>query len=57
MGVVAVVYVVFLIIGEYYSGAYVPGEIKTQPDHWTDVFLVIPTLCFGYQVFLIGHMF
>ena len=35
-----------------YAGNYNPGAIKTHPDNWTDVFLVVPVICFGYQVFL-----
>jgi len=47
--VVSVIYVVLLIIVQYYNGDYVPGDIKTSPSAWTDVFLVVPTICFGYQ--------
>lgn len=42
-------YVAVLIITQYASGKYVPGEIKTKPSHWVDVFTVVPTMCFGYQ--------
>ena len=49
MGVVAVIYVVFLIIAQYFKGNYVPGPIKTSPEEWTDLFLVIPVICFSYQ--------
>ncbi|CAL8097256.1 unnamed protein product [Orchesella dallaii] len=49
VGVLAVIYVTILIIVQYYKGEYVPGEIKTRPTAWTDTFLVVPTLCFGYQ--------
>nr|CAD7392817.1 unnamed protein product [Timema cristinae] len=49
LGVVEVMYVVFLIVYEKYSGEFIPGPVKTSPDHWTDVFLVIPVICFGYQ--------
>ncbi len=24
-------------------------HVKTRPDHWTDVFSVLPVICFGYQ--------
>ena len=50
VGVVAVIYVVVLIIAQYYTGNYVAGPIKTAPDEWTDVFLVVPVICFAYQV-------
>ena len=45
-------YVVLLIVLEYQWGApggTTPGPIKTSPDQWTDVFTVIPVICFGYQ--------
>ncbi len=50
VGVLAIVYVVSLIAYEYFHGDYVPGPIKQHPDKWTDVFLVVPVICFGYQV-------
>lgn len=50
VGVLSIVYVVGLIVYEYFEGNHVPGPIKTQPDSWTDVFLVVPVICFGYQV-------
>jgi len=49
VGVLSIVYVVGIIVFEYYYGDYVPGPIKQQPDRWTDVFLVVPAICFGYQ--------
>lgn len=49
VGVLAVIYIAVLIIFQYYRGVYTPGEIKTHPTSWTDTFLVVPTLCFGYQ--------
>lgn len=51
VGVLSIVYVVTIIIYEYFHGNYEPGSIKQQPDNWTDVFLVVPAICFGYQVF------
>ncbi len=42
-------YVAFLIIVEYFGGRYTPGNIKTEPKHWVDVFTVVPSMCFGYQ--------
>ncbi|XP_076370677.1 sodium-coupled neutral amino acid transporter 7-like isoform X1 [Tachypleus tridentatus] len=48
-GVVAVLYVVFLIIYKYFEGKFEPGSIRRKPDIWTDVFVVVPTICFGYQ--------
>ncbi|XP_046636826.1 putative sodium-coupled neutral amino acid transporter 7 isoform X2 [Daphnia pulicaria] len=49
VGVLSIVYVVGLIAYEYFEGGYVPGLIKESPDSWTDVFLVVPVICFGYQ--------
>eukprot|EP00096_Caligus_rogercresseyi_P007554 TRINITY_DN25466_c0_g1_i1.p1 TRINITY_DN25466_c0_g1~~TRINITY_DN25466_c0_g1_i1.p1 ORF type:complete len:517 (+),score=104.59 TRINITY_DN25466_c0_g1_i1:51-1601(+) len=49
LGVLAILYIVFLVIYEYYFGEYTPGKIKTEPDSWMDVFLIIPVICFGYQ--------
>ena len=48
-GVFTMVYVVALIFTEYAVGGHVPGNIKTKPDKWVDVFTVIPVICFGYQ--------
>lgn len=50
VGVLSVIYVVVLVAYEYFEGGYIPGPIKTKPDKWTDVFLVVPVICFGYQV-------
>jgi len=49
VGVLSIVFVVALIVYEYFQGNYNPGAIKTHPDNWTDVFLVVPVICFGYQ--------
>ncbi|KAF8561071.1 hypothetical protein P879_02854 [Paragonimus westermani] len=49
IGVLGVCYIGFLIIGEYFTELPPPGPIKTKPDHWSDVFLVLPAICFGYQ--------
>lgn len=49
LGVTAIVYVVGLIIFEYFYGNFVPGPVKHWPTRWTDVFLVVPDICFGYQ--------
>ena len=49
LGVLAIFYLVGLIIYEYYFGSYTPGEIKQKPIRYTDAFLVVPDICFGYQ--------
>lgn len=49
VGVLAILYVVFLIVYQYYTADYIRGDVKTRPDTWTDVFTVVPVICFGYQ--------
>lgn len=49
LGVLGVAYVSIMVIVKYFVGNNHPGTIKTKPDHWTDVFVVVPTICFGYQ--------
>lgn len=49
LGVLGVAYVSTMIIVKYFIEPRNPGHIKTKPDHWTDVFVVVPTICFGYQ--------
>ena len=49
LGVFAIFYLVGLTVYEYHTGDYIPGPIKTKPTNWTDIFLVVPTICFGYQ--------
>ena len=57
-GVLTIFYVVLLIVLEYAMGGHTPGEIKHKPEEWTDVFAVIPVICFGYQViFLVLFQF
>jgi len=48
-GVFIILYVVALVFVEYAEGEHIPGPIKTKPDTWLDVFMVIPVICFGYQ--------
>uniref|UniRef100_T1INZ5 Amino acid transporter transmembrane domain-containing protein n=1 Tax=Strigamia maritima TaxID=126957 RepID=T1INZ5_STRMM len=49
VGVIAIFYVVFLIIYQYYEQTDHPTDIKTRPAKWMDIFNVVPTICFGYQ--------
>ncbi|XP_049860474.1 putative sodium-coupled neutral amino acid transporter 7 [Schistocerca gregaria] len=49
LGVGAVFYVVVLIVYQKFAGEFTPGPVKTSPTEWTDVFLVVPVICFGYQ--------
>jgi len=49
LGVLAIVYVVILVPVEYFTKPAIPVTIKTEPTSWTDVSLVLPTMCFSYQ--------
>ena len=55
IGVAAIFYLVGLIAYEYKYGGFTPGEIKTWPNQWTDVFLVVPDICFGYQCHVVSY--
>ncbi|XP_013408713.1 putative sodium-coupled neutral amino acid transporter 7 isoform X2 [Lingula anatina] len=49
-GVLAIVYIVILIPVKYFYATNLESVVvKTRPDTWMDVFLVVPTICFGYQ--------
>lgn len=47
--VVAIIYIVVLIPVKWASTDTTNVIVKTAPDNWTDVFTVIPVVCFGYQ--------
>uniref|UniRef100_A0A915KLF8 Amino acid transporter transmembrane domain-containing protein n=1 Tax=Romanomermis culicivorax TaxID=13658 RepID=A0A915KLF8_ROMCU len=50
LATVGILYFVFLIVYVYITrNTDVKIEIKIRPDHWTDIFKVIPTVCFAYQ--------
>lgn len=49
LGVVSVVYIVFLVIYQYYHVDHHDIVIKNGPKSWTDIFLVVPAICFGFQ--------
>nr|KAG5713026.1 hypothetical protein BaRGS_021820 [Batillaria attramentaria] len=49
IGVVGILYVVALVTVKYFLPHPAPGSIKTSPDSWIDVFLVVPDICFAYQ--------
>lgn len=46
---IAIIYVVVLIPIKYATLKIENIRVKTRPDNWTDVFTVIPVICFGYQ--------
>ena len=51
-GVGAILYLTVLIIYGWASGNYPTpsiSEIKLEPEKWTDILLVIPVFCYGYQ--------
>lgn len=49
VGVISALYLVFLVVYKYVTETKPATDIKTSPTDWTDVFLVLPTLCFGFQ--------
>lgn len=49
IGVSAIVYIVVMVIAKYFAPHAPPGPIATKPKYWTDVFYVIPMICFSYQ--------
>lgn len=49
IGVLGIIYVVVLVTAKYFLPHDPPEHITTEPAQWTDVFLVVPTICFAYQ--------
>ncbi|CAN8004585.1 unnamed protein product, partial [Ixodes hexagonus] len=49
LGVFAGLYLVGLVVAEYYTGRHPPVEIRTAPDSAESVLSVVPVICFGYQ--------
>jgi sodium-coupled neutral amino acid transporter 7/8 len=49
LGVLAIIYVVIIVPVEYFAKEHPDVHTKTHPDSWTDIFLVLPTMCFCYQ--------
>ncbi|CAF0878380.1 unnamed protein product [Rotaria sordida] len=49
LGVLAIIYVVIMVPIEYFIKKPTDVSIKTSPESWTDIFLVLPTMCFCYQ--------
>ncbi|XP_041376030.1 putative sodium-coupled neutral amino acid transporter 7 [Gigantopelta aegis] len=49
VGVIGILYVVLLVTVKYFSPHPTPKLIKTKPDSWMDIFLVVPAICFAYQ--------
>ncbi|CAF1265005.1 unnamed protein product [Rotaria sordida] len=49
LGVLAIIYVVIMVPIEYFIKKPTDVSLKTSPESWTDIFLVLPTMCFCYQ--------
>ncbi|UJR09283.1 hypothetical protein I4U23_013528 [Adineta vaga] len=49
LGVLAIIYVVIMVPVKYFIEHPTGIIIKKSPDSWTDIFLVLPTMCFSYQ--------
>ncbi|KAG0729676.1 putative sodium-coupled neutral amino acid transporter 7 [Chionoecetes opilio] len=49
VGVVSIWYLTAVIAAEYYTGDYERGPIIEFNVSWTQIFDVVPTICFGYQ--------
>ncbi|XP_042241338.1 putative sodium-coupled neutral amino acid transporter 7 [Homarus americanus] len=49
VGVLSIWYLVAIIVAEYYSYSYNKGPVIFFDVHWTQIFDVVPTICFGYQ--------
>jgi solute carrier family 38 (sodium-coupled neutral amino acid transporter), member 7/8 len=55
VGVLAVLYCVVLVAVKYFTTADTAAEkgpVRTRPEYWTDVFTIVPVVCFGYQCHL-----
>ncbi|CAF1405537.1 unnamed protein product [Rotaria sordida] len=48
-GVLAIIYVVIMVPIQYFLHRPTDVIIKKHPESWTDIFLVLPTMCFCYQ--------
>ncbi|CAF1392086.1 unnamed protein product [Rotaria magnacalcarata] len=49
LGVLAIIYVVIMVPIEYFTKRPADVIVKKSPESWTDIFLVLPTMCFCYQ--------
>nr|XP_045611689.1 putative sodium-coupled neutral amino acid transporter 7 [Procambarus clarkii] len=49
VGVMSIWYLVAVIVAEFYTGSYKTGPVVIFDAHWTQLFNVVPTICFGYQ--------
>ncbi|XP_077983616.1 sodium-coupled neutral amino acid transporter 7-like [Glandiceps talaboti] len=52
-GVLATIYVVIIVVFQYFSGNYTPPkQLDSHPTSWLDMFAVIPVICFAFQCHL-----
>ncbi|CAF2674038.1 unnamed protein product [Rotaria sp. Silwood2] len=49
LGVLAIIYVVIMVPIQYFLHPPTDVIIRKSPESWTDIFLVLPTMCFSYQ--------
>ncbi|CAF0958885.1 unnamed protein product, partial [Brachionus calyciflorus] len=49
LAVIAIIYVVILIPIKYAKLNTENVHVRTEPEHWMDIFTVLPVICFGYQ--------
>ncbi|XP_050409346.2 sodium-coupled neutral amino acid transporter 7-like [Patella vulgata] len=51
VGVAGILYLMVIVAVKYFlqDPSDKPTYVKTKPDNWMDIFLVIPEICFAYQ--------
>lgn len=49
VGVLSIWYLTAIIVAEFYTGDYERGPVIEFNVSWTQIFDVVPTICFGYQ--------
>ncbi|CAN8025106.1 unnamed protein product, partial [Ixodes persulcatus] len=49
LGVFAGLYLVGLVVAEYYTGHHPPAQTRASPESAETVLSVVPVICFGYQ--------
>ncbi|XP_050399017.2 sodium-coupled neutral amino acid transporter 7 [Patella vulgata] len=51
VGVAGILYVMVMVAVKYFiqDPSDKPTYVKTKPDSWMDIFLVVPDICFAYQ--------
>ncbi|XP_071495332.1 sodium-coupled neutral amino acid transporter 7-like [Diadema antillarum] len=50
VGVLASLYICAVVIINYFAWKHTPSEdLVTEPSSWTQVFVAVPTICFGFQ--------